>query len=281
VRDLLANLLGRLQATNRQQRLYLALGAVVVLFVARFGIGWFLEYREGVKEEIQLTAQRLAGARRLLERAPESQKQLDRLRERYRTTVAGLVPGESPTLAAAQLQERVSDLAAEKNVQIQTMQILKDEPLGPFRQVSLRVTASGDLRNVADLLASLEYGDLRVSIPFIELSRRGAAIRRTSPQVQVSRLVSATLQIAGVIRSSAEAEAGGGVQKVAAEGDQGAGPPAAPAEPGAPAASASAPAEAPAPSRAAAPPVPVPEVEAAREPIPEDPLGTAGQVSPP
>jgi len=270
VRDLLANLLGRLQATNRQQRLYLLLGVVVFVFVARFGVSWFLEYREDVKNEMRLTAQRLAGARRLLERAPETERQLERLRERYRATVAGLVPGDSPTLAAAELQERVSDLAAEKKVQIQTMQVLKDEPLGPFRQVSLRVTASGDLRNVADLLAALEYGDLRVSIPFIELSRRGAAIRRATP-VQVSRLVSATLQIAGVVRVSAEGE---GVTEVSADEGDAEKPDGARPDPASP--------ESAAPSAgAAAPPLPVPEIETPREPIPDDPLGTAARVTQP
>ena len=118
----------------------------------------------------------------------------------YQATVAELVPGDTPTLAAAALQDRVSALASEKKVSVQTTQVLKDEPLGPFRQVSLRVTASGELHDLADFLTALEFGPLRVSIPFIELSRRGAMVRKQG----VGRTVSATIQVSGVVQGTAK-----------------------------------------------------------------------------
>lgn len=206
MRDLLADFLARLGATNRQQRLYLLLGVLAAVVALRYGSTWLFDYRDGMKADIRLSAQRLASARKLLSRADESQTQLEQFRDRYRKTVATLVPGDTPTLAAAELQDRVSSIAATNNVRIQTTQVLKDEAVGPFRQVSLRVTASGEIRNLAGLLSELEFGDLRVTIPFLELSRRGAAIRRraTTPQ---ARAVSATFQVAGIVASSAVLEA--------------------------------------------------------------------------
>ena len=193
MRDLLANVLARLRATNRQQRLYLALGVVAALVLVRYGATSFLEYRRGVKEDIRLSAQRIANAHRILERAPETEKRLGELRTRYREIVARLVPGDTPTLASAALQDRVSSLAAENNVRVQTTQVLKDEAVGPFRQVSLRVTASGDLRELAGFLAGLEFGALHAQVSFIELTRRGAAIRRRPGQEEGPRTVSATI----------------------------------------------------------------------------------------
>src|SRR5262249_5589987 len=81
----------------------------------------------------------------------------------------------------------------------QPPEAVKAEPIGPFRKVSLRVTASADLRELADFLTSLEFGPLRVSIPFIELSRRGAVVRGG----QTSRAVAATLEIGGILQGSA------------------------------------------------------------------------------
>lgn len=231
MRDFLADLLARLQATNRQQRLYLAVGVLAAIVALRYGSTWLFDYRDGVKADIRLSAQRLASAKKLLERADESQTQLDQLRNRYRQTVSRLVPGDTPTLAAAELQDRVSSIAAKNNVRIQTTQVLKDEAVGPFRQVSLRVTASGEIRNLAGLLTELEFGDLRVTIPFLELSRRGAAIRRrtTTPQ---ARAVSATFQVAGIVASTAALEgepvpppAPAGVMKTGASAPAAAAPP--------------------------------------------------------
>jgi len=309
VRDLLANVLARLRATNRQQRLYLALGLVAVLVLVRYGAAWFLDYRSGVKEDIQLSATRIANAKQTLERAPEAERNLAELQKRYRETVARLVPGDTPTLAASTLQTRVSNLAAENNVAIQTTQVLKDEAVGTFRQVSLRVTASGDLKNLAAFLSGLEFGALHVQVSFIELTRRGAAVRRRPGQEEGPRTVSATLQIAGVVQDSAKIEAAGvqpvsapagagagaaaapadaGAGAAAAPPDAGAGAAAAPPDAGAPAGSApaagapppAAVAQAPQPGLPPSPP-PLPAAEPGGSDIPSDPLGTSRLVNPP
>ena len=272
MRDFLANLVGRLRTTNRQQRLYLALGVVLLLVVGRVATSWFLDFRAEVKDDVRLTAQRLATAKRLASRAPQNKKEFDALQSRYQATVAELVPGDTPTLAAAALQDRVSALASEKKVSVQTTQVLKDEALGPFRQVSLRLTASGELHDLADFLTALEFGPLRVSIPFIELSRRGAMVRKQG----VGRTVSATIQISGVVQGTAQlakvqrAAAKGADTPVAAEGA---------GEAPAPAAAETAP--------AAAPPaglgqrLPSPPANDDRPAVPDDPLGTGQMVTPP
>lgn len=255
MRDQLSNLIARLKGADRQQRLYVVLGVVLALVALRFGFVSLSEYRSGVKEDIQLTADRLANARRTVLRGPEAEKQLAALRQRYDEAVRHLVPGDTPTLAAAALQERVSSLAAEKGVSLQTTQVMRDEAMGPFRKVALRITASGDLRQLADFLSQLEFGDLRVSVPFIELSRRGAA-RRDNLQ----RAVSATIEINGIVQGSARAQAAG-VTPVAGSR----------AAADAPAAGADLPAAIPAPP---------PQPDGAAPPeekieMPADPLGTA------
>ena len=271
MRDFLANLVGRLRTTNRQQRLYLALGVVLLLVVGRVGISWFLDFRAEVKDDVRLTAQRLATAKRLAQRAPQSKKEFDALQARYQATVGELVPGDTPTLAAAALQDRVSALASEKKVSIQTTQVLKDEALGPFRQVSVRITASGELHDLADFLTGLEFGPLRVSIPFIELSRRGAMVRKQG----VGRTVSATIQISGVVQGTAQL---GKVQKASAKAADAAAPEAA-AEAPAPASGEAAPAAAPASNLGQR--LPPPPADENRPAVPDDPLGTGQMVTPP
>lgn len=269
MRDFVADLVRRLRATNRQQRLYLALGVVLLLVVARFAFTWFMDFRAELKDDVRLSAQRLATARRLAERAPETKKSFDALQARYEATVAELVPGDTPTLAAAALQDRVSALASEKKVSVQTTQVLKDEPLGPFRQVSLRITASGELHDLADFLTALEFGPLRVTIPFVELSRRGAMVRKQG----VGRTVSATLQVSGVVQGTAQLAA---VQKAAASGGDAPGAD----DAGPEAASDAAPAPPP-PANLGQLPASAPADGEEREPVPDDPLGTSQMVTPP
>jgi len=232
---------------------------VLLLVVGRFATTWFLDFRATVKDDVRLSAQRLATARRLAQRAPETKKEFETLQARYQATVAELVPGDTPTLAAAALQERVSALASEKKVSVQTTQVLKDEPLGTFRQVSLRITASGELHDLADFLTALEYGPLRVSIPFIELSRRGAMVRKQG----VGRTVSATIQVSGVVQGTAQIAAA--ASSSAAASVEGSGEPAPP----------------PPPPAALGQRIAPPPSDEGREPVPSDPLGTGQMVTPP
>jgi len=231
MRDFLSNLLARLGNLDRQQRLYALLAAVAVAVVARYSITWLVGYRRSVKEDIQLSADRLANARRTVERAPELSGNLQGLQQRYRETVRQLVPGDTPTLAAATLQERVSAIAGQRSVSLQTTQVMKDEPLGPFRKVSLRITAAAELRHLAEFLTDLEFGPLRVSIPFIEVNRRGAV--RTGAS---SRSVSATLEVSGIVQGTAEESnfaggAGAGGKQAPAPAPAAASAPAAPGAP--------------------------------------------------
>ena len=205
MRDFLAGLLAKFQAADRQQRLYIALAVVAAVFVLRFGVTWLGEYRAGVKGDIQLSARRLANAEELLAQADVVQERLESLRSRYAKMVSELVAGETPTLAAAALQDRVSDLARANNVRIQSTQVLKQEEAGPFTEVALRVTAQAGIGNLAKFLAELEYGPPRVEVEFAEFSRRSSSVRRRrkDKKPDTERRVSATLQINAISQASA------------------------------------------------------------------------------
>ena len=132
------------------------------------------------------------------------------------------------------------------------------------------MTASGELHDLADFLTALEFGPLRVSIPFIELSRRGAMVRKQG----VGRTVSATIQVSGVVQGTAQLAA---VQSAAAKGgDAPAGELPATEEQASAGESAPAPPPASLGQRA-----PQPAADEDREPVPSDPLGTGQMVTPP
>lgn len=204
MRDLLVQLLGRLQATNRQQRLYIGLGVVVMLLALRYGAAMVGDFSSGMKSDIQLSARRLANARVVLEQADVVRERVEALRGSYQKVVAGLVPGATPTLAAAALQDRVSDLARANNVRIQSTQVLKEEARGPFTAVALRITAQAGIGNLAKFLGTLEAETPRVRIEFAEMTRRKRSSRRRGREDKNTseRVISATFQINAISQSS-------------------------------------------------------------------------------
>ena len=207
MRDWLEGLITRFRETDRQQQLYLILGVLAVIVVLRYGASWFSEHREAVREDIQQQAQRLANARQLLERAPAAAAEAKRLRQRYTELTTRLLPGDSPALAAAALQDRLSSVATERGVAIQSTQVLREEEQGDFQKAALRVTATGELGQLAHFLAELEQGTPQIEVTFIELNRRASPVRRVGmPTGGMARNVSATLQVTGFLRESARME---------------------------------------------------------------------------
>jgi Tfp pilus assembly protein PilO len=127
---------------------------------------------------------------------------------------AQLVPGDTPTLAAANLQNTLHSLANEKGVEIQSTQVMRDDAVGDFRRIAVRITITGDLKQLADFLAGVEHGQTRVTIPFLEISRRGAVLRG-----KTARALSATIEVTAFLQG-APAPAAAAAPAPAAEAPQ-------------------------------------------------------------
>jgi len=249
-----------------------ALAALSLLYVA--AVKPLIHYRQRVKTEIEEGQDQLEHAARFLAAADALRAERDELRQRLAQAKERLLPGSSGTLGAAALQERANSLAAEKGITVQSTQVMKEEPIEPFRKIALRLTLSGELKPFAELLSGLEYGPQQLTIPFVELSRRGAVAGAKGP-----RTLQATIEVSGYLQgeqaAKAEPEPAEGEGEAPAgtlEGEGGAGAPAAEAPPGLPLENlpgvgpAAPPASAEAPAMSAESPAVVPESPAAPEP---------------
>jgi Tfp pilus assembly protein PilO len=203
----------------RERMLIGAAGVVLVLALVRFlVIVPFLAYREGLRDEIAAHRARLENGQAYLARASEVNRHHELLRARFAELRAQLVPGNTPTLAAASLQDTLHSLAGEKGINIQSTQVMREETVGDFRRIAVRVTVTGELRQLADFLAGIEHGPRRVSLPFLEISRRGAVLRGQS-----ARALAATIEVSAFVREAEDDAA-------AAEGEEAAPDSDAPAE---------------------------------------------------
>src|SRR5206468_8028655 len=113
----------------------------------------------------------------------------------------------------------------------------KEEAAEPFHTIAIRLTLSGELKPFAEFVSGLEYGPQQLSIPFLEVSRRGAA----AAAVKGPRVLQATVEVSGYLQGAeptkAEAEPGEGEGEAApgaSEGEASPGAPEGEAAPGAP-----------------------------------------------
>ncbi len=279
--------------STRDRRIVAGIGAVAALSLLYVGLVQpLIHYRKRVKTEIEEGQDQLEHAARFLAVADALRAERDDLRQRVAQAKDRLLPGSSGTLGAAALQERANSLAAEKGITVQSTQVMKEEPVEPFHKIAIRLTLSGELKPFAELLSGLEYGPQQLTIPFVELTRRGAVAGAKGP-----RTLQGTIEVSGYLQgeqaAKAEPEPPEGEGEAPAgslEGEGAAGAPAAEAPPGLPVAGlpgiepAPPAASAEAPAMSAESPAVIPESPAAPEPsaaAPAPPTTTPAPAAPP
>ena len=204
------------QRLSSRERLLagLACGALM-LVVLRYGVvAPYMAYTAQLEERIERDVQRLAKMQRQRDRAAEVQQRMRLLEKQFAAAYDKLVPGETSTLAAAQLQERVQTFADRSGLTLVTTQVLRAKSLGSLRKTRVQMTFRGDTPAVADFLARVEYEDWLLSVSRLDI---GTSSRRRRRRRQAARPpLTITLDVEGIMRESAQ----GGTALQVAKKDQ-------------------------------------------------------------
>ena len=187
---------------ERDRRIILGLAIAVGLSLAYMGLVVpIIEYRRAVAEEIAEGQDRLEQADRFVGALDSLRAERDELKQKFEQARTRLLPGTTGAIGAAALQERVNTVAGTRGVTVQSTQVMREEEVPPFRKVSVRLTLSSEVKQFAGFLSDLEYGPQALRVPFMEISRRGAAVAGKGP-----RSLSVNIEVSGYHLARAEPE---------------------------------------------------------------------------
>ncbi|RMD84751.1 MAG: hypothetical protein D6815_03480 [Candidatus Dadabacteria bacterium] len=165
--------------TPRERGLILVAVAIALVVVVRSlpiqGLGLLSASSE---DERWLEARRIRNYQKILSRRDAIARQSQELKARYQADQQRLIAGATPTQVAAELQGTISGMASAAGLNVLSSQILREEQVGPFRRVGVRLTLSGNLEGIAALLTSIETGSYDLAVTFLEINRKLGASRR-------------------------------------------------------------------------------------------------------
>jgi hypothetical protein len=191
------------------QLVVMAVGAAAAVMIVYAPIARFNAYRAEVQQEIETSREEVEHLSSYVARAEQVRREGELLEKRLDGLKTRLVPGNTGPLAAAQLQDKVTTIANETAVSIQSTQVMREEAVGRYVQVTVRLTARATLRALAAFLEKVEYGETQLGIPFLQVDRRGAVVRRPAAAAAGAtddeRILSATVEVRG-LAALAEAE---------------------------------------------------------------------------
>ena len=131
------------------------------------------------EEWVQL--QKIENYQKILARGDAAKIRETDLERRYAAAHARLLSGATPTQVGAELQGSLSSMASSAGLNVLSSQILKAEEDRGYRRVGVRLTLSGDLKGVVEMLSAIETGKTDIEVTLLEINRKLGASRRPTP----------------------------------------------------------------------------------------------------
>ncbi len=167
------------QFSARERWLIAAAGFVSLIVAVRYApLGGLGGLSGPAADDRWVQARKIENFHKILAREQAVRAQAEALRERYARAQQRLLAGQTPTQVGAELQGRLSSMAADAGLNVLSSQILKEEEVGGFRRVGVRMTLSGELEGVARMLSSIETSDVDLAVTLLEINRKLGASRR-------------------------------------------------------------------------------------------------------
>ena len=174
--------------------LLLLAGAVYRLWPSIQELGQGLS---GTDEDIQLKQKQIAKYQRVLQTKGDLEKQIESLEKTLKKRESELFAGETPAIAAADIQRVLQEIAQKSQVQIKTVRVLKPEEMGNryYLNIPVQLNINGTIRHLKDFL----YG-IMVSPKYLTVKKVGLRVlrrRRSSADI-----IRADITVYGFLKKS-------------------------------------------------------------------------------
>lgn len=193
--------------SQRERYLLMAAGVcavVVLVYYSPLSALGTLSSQGGDDRWMQV--RKIESYQKILARTKAAEQRRDRLEARYEAAQQRLIKGATPTQVGAELQGRISSMAADSGLQVLSSQILKVEEYKEFHRVGVRLTLSGKLAGLSDLLSAIETGPSDLAVTLLEINRKLGASRRPTPArtsaTGVSAPLTATMEIKTIMQEA-------------------------------------------------------------------------------
>ena len=130
---------------------------LVFLFVYQYGYLGIRAETASVKEEQDIKVKLLQKYMTLIAEKPLIEKQIISLKAERKSDDSKLIEGQTPSLAAATLQEIIKGIIVEKKGTISSERVGKPEDLGKFKVITVSIDATlPDTAALSEILYSIE-----------------------------------------------------------------------------------------------------------------------------
>jgi len=181
------------KSKEKDKKLAIILGIIAGLLAFVLGIMAVLSYNGDIKVKIKERKQKIKHDISTVKKRSSKEAELEYLQNKRASFDQRLLLGETPAVAAAELQTILSDMASEFDLMISSQRIITPKEHGIFLEVPVQITTQCTMTKLQELLYQIETYPI-----FLSVSDLNIQVVRRSDQKEVK----ATINISGVILNS-------------------------------------------------------------------------------
>ncbi len=156
---------------SQKKLLWVLIGVAGAIVVYHFLIVPLVEAKKQADEEIALNQRLLSRYAEILQNRKAVEESIEKISKQNDEIGKKLLPGESPQLGAANLQDMVKRLAEKNNLNLRSFRNLEPKEVGSFRRVSVQIEFNpmSSMQSLAQCLYELEHQDKELMITEMDL----------------------------------------------------------------------------------------------------------------
>ena len=156
---------------SQKKFLWVLLAGAAALVFYSFVIVPLVEAKKKADQEIALNQRLLQKYSEVLQNRKSVEEGLERTAKQGEEVQKRLIPGETPQLGAANLQDSVKRVAEKNNLAIRSFRNLDPKEVGAFRRISVQIEFNpmSSMQSLTQFLYELEHQEKQVTISEIDL----------------------------------------------------------------------------------------------------------------
>jgi len=147
------------------------IGLAIAILVYTYGIIPLVEAKKGAEEEIALKQRILLKYAEVMQNRKKAEEGLDRTLKQREEIEKRLLPGETPQLGGANLQDIVKRLSEKNGVGLRSFRILEPKEFGVYRKISLQIEFNpiSSMLSLGQFIYDLEHQEKGLMISEMDL----------------------------------------------------------------------------------------------------------------
>jgi Tfp pilus assembly protein PilO len=185
---------GKLKGRNKTLLLFLLAGVLVVV-IYEFGVVALLESQRRVRDDLGLKSKMLGRYDEFVKTEKDIEEELGQVEKQVEAIQAKLLPGETPQIMAASLQEMLKTLSEKNGIQIRSFRIGEPKELNYFMRVPviIEINPTKSMSSLTYFLYDIENAERLLVISDLNL---------TAPNMRNPTEVQGNLTVTGFARNN-------------------------------------------------------------------------------